>query len=259
MRKHLLLLSISITFYFCATIKANAQSTTITPGNNQPSIAATSTNNGVLISQVTLTASLASASPVSSPAAGLLIYNSGNNQPKGFYYWTGSAWQLLGNGTPLTATAPIAIESNTVKLNAGTATGQLLTWDGNNWLNTNPKPAVTLDNLQPYLAVNFSIALQGIFPTQDADDPFLGEIAMYGFNFPPKGWAFCNGQFMSISQNTALYALLGTTYGGNGETTFAIPDLRSRVPLHKGQGLGLSNYNLGQQGGVETHQLDNKY
>ncbi len=261
MKRYLQILIAGFVFYLSAISLVNAQSTTITPGDNQPSITATSTNNGVLISQVTLTNNLASASPVNNPAAGLLIYNSGNNQPKGFYYWTGSAWQLLGNGTPLAATAPITIESNTVKLNAGTLAGQLLTWDGYNWVNTNPNPypTVNLNNLQPYLTINFSIALQGIYPSQNADEPFLGEIAMYGFSFAPKGWALCNGQILSVSQNTALFALLGTVYGGNGETTFGLPDLRSRVPMHKGQGSGLSNYTLGQTGGVESHSFENKY
>ena len=71
--------------------------------------------------------------------------------------------------------------------------------------------------------------------------PFLGEIKMVGFGFAPRGYAQCNGQILSIAQNTALFALLGTTYGGDGRTTFALPDLRSRVPVHQGQGPGLSS------------------
>ena len=88
-------------------------------------------------------------------------------------------------------------------------------------------------------------------------DPFIGEIALVPYNFPPRGWAFCDGQIMSIAQNTALFSLLGTTYGGNGQTTFALPDLRGRVPMHVGggQGPGLSPYSLGQMGGVEAVTL----
>lgn len=86
-------------------------------------------------------------------------------------------------------------------------------------------------------------------------NPFLGEIRMFGFNFAPVGWAFCQGQLLPISQNAALFALLGTTYGGNGSSNFALPDLRSRVPLSMGQGTGLSNYNIGQAGGTETVSL----
>jgi microcystin-dependent protein len=86
-------------------------------------------------------------------------------------------------------------------------------------------------------------------------DPFLGELKLFPYNFAPRGWAFCNGQILSIAQNTALFSLLGTTYGGNGQTTFALPDLRGRVPISAGQGPGLSNYSLGQVGGTETETL----
>src|SRR5580704_15922794 len=85
--------------------------------------------------------------------------------------------------------------------------------------------------------------------------PFLGMIITVGFNFAPRGWALCNGQLMPISQNTALFSLLGTTYGGNGTTTFALPNLQSRVPVHFGQGPGLSPYVIGQSGGAETVAL----
>lgn len=85
--------------------------------------------------------------------------------------------------------------------------------------------------------------------------PFIGQISIFGFNFAPRGWAFCNGQILSIAQNTALFSLLGTTYGGNGTTTFALPNLQSRVPVHFGQGSGLSAYVLGQQAGTETVTL----
>lgn len=86
-------------------------------------------------------------------------------------------------------------------------------------------------------------------------EPFLAQIMLFGGNFAPRGWAFCNGQILSISQNTALFSLLGTTFGGNGQTTFALPDLRGRVPIHPGQGPGLSNYSPGQQGGTESNTL----
>lgn len=86
-------------------------------------------------------------------------------------------------------------------------------------------------------------------------NPFLGEIRMFGFNFAPRGWAMCNGQILSLAQNTALFSLLGTQYGGNGSTTFGLPNLQSRVPLHQGQGPGLSSYSIGQSGGVEAQTL----
>jgi len=84
---------------------------------------------------------------------------------------------------------------------------------------------------------------------------YIGEIRMVAYNFAPRGWAFCNGQILSIAQNTALFSLLGTTYGGDGQTTFALPNLQSRLPIHAGQGPGLSSYVLGQQGGVENVTL----
>lgn len=86
-------------------------------------------------------------------------------------------------------------------------------------------------------------------------EPFLGEIRMFGGNYAPLGWAFCNGQLLAISQNDALFSLIGTTYGGNGITTFAVPDLRGRLPLHQGQLSGGSNYALGQLSGSETVTL----
>lgn len=86
-------------------------------------------------------------------------------------------------------------------------------------------------------------------------EPFIGEIRMVGFNFAPRGWAFCNGQILSIAQNTALFSLLGTTYGGNGQTTFALPDLRGRIPMHWGQGAGLTPRVLGEVSGSENVTL----
>jgi microcystin-dependent protein len=82
-------------------------------------------------------------------------------------------------------------------------------------------------------------------------EPFLAEIRLMSFNFPPKGWALCNGQFLPINQNQALFSLLGTTYGGNGQTTFALPDLRGKTPMHMGSG-----HTLGETGGQEATTLN---
>lgn len=86
-------------------------------------------------------------------------------------------------------------------------------------------------------------------------DPFVGEIRMFGGNFAPVGWALCNGQIVPISQNTALFSLLGTQYGGNGTSTFALPNLQGLTPMHQGQGPGLTPRTMGDQGGVETVTL----
>jgi microcystin-dependent protein len=86
-------------------------------------------------------------------------------------------------------------------------------------------------------------------------DPFVAEIRIFPFNFAPRGWAWCDGQLLPLSQNTALFSLLGTTYGGNGKSNFALPDLQGRTPMHPGQGPGLSLHDLGETGGSETVSL----
>jgi microcystin-dependent protein len=86
-------------------------------------------------------------------------------------------------------------------------------------------------------------------------DPFVAEIRIFPFNFAPQGWAWCDGQLLPLSQNTALFSLLGTTYGGNGASNFALPDLQGRAPMHPGQGPGLSLHDLGESGGAETIML----
>jgi microcystin-dependent protein len=87
-------------------------------------------------------------------------------------------------------------------------------------------------------------------------EPFLGQISMFAGNFAPRGWAFCDGQLLPISQNTALFSLLGTTYGGDGRTTFGLPDLRGRMPMHPGSGPGLTSRTLGEKGGAEEVSLN---
>jgi microcystin-dependent protein len=86
-------------------------------------------------------------------------------------------------------------------------------------------------------------------------DPFVAEIRIFPFNFAPMGWAWCDGQHLPLSQNTALFSLLGTTYGGDGKSTFALPDLQGRAPMHPGQGPGLSLHDLGETGGSDTVTL----
>jgi len=86
-------------------------------------------------------------------------------------------------------------------------------------------------------------------------DPFVAEIRIFPFNFAPKGWAWCDGQLLPLSQNTALFSLLGTTYGGDGKSNFALPNMQGNAPIHAGQGPGLSLYDLGQTGGEETVTL----
>jgi len=96
----------------------------------------------------------------------------------------------------------------------------------------------------------------GLCQTAQASEPFLAEIVMFGGNFAPRNWAFCDGQLLPISQNTALFSLLGTIYGGDGRTTFALPDLRGRTAIGPRTGPGLSSYREGQRGGLETVTLN---
>ena len=102
-----------------------------------------------------------------------------------------------------------------------------------------------------------SVLAVGIGASQpvEAADPFLAEIVMFGGNFAPRQWALCDGQLLPISSNTALFSLLGTTFGGDGRTTFQLPDMRGRSPVHPGSGPGLSPVRLGEKGGAETHTL----
>ena len=155
-----------------------------------------------------------------------------------------------------TGLAPITIDNatNTIGLNSGTTANDLLSWNGANWIATPPDQAITgVDKMQPFLTVNYIITLTGIFPSRSSAEPFIGEIFMFAGNFAPRGFAFCDGQLLSISSNTALFSILGTTYGGDGRTTFGLPDLRGRAPIHAGTGNGLSQRRLGSRGGSERH------
>ncbi|UKS25436.1 tail fiber protein [Paenibacillus sp. HWE-109] len=109
-------------------------------------------------------------------------------------------------------------------------------------------------NLQPFLTINYIISLFGIFPSQgggsDGTEPFLSEVRWVAFNFAPNGNVLCNGQILPINQNQGLFSLLGTTYGGNGQTTFGLPDLRGRAPIHMGNG-----HTLGEKSGEQAHTL----
>jgi microcystin-dependent protein len=104
-------------------------------------------------------------------------------------------------------------------------------------------------------AVAGAMVLGRADPARADSDPYLGEIMLFSGNFAPHGWALCNGQLLPIFQWQALFSLLGTTYGGDGVTTFALPDLRDRVPIHFGQGTGLTPHTLGERSGASTHTL----
>ncbi len=154
---------------------------------------------------------------------------------------------------------------NTAGVNApvGAVNGNVLCYDGTNWVNKvmtiNPAGgSQPFSNMQPYLVVNYCVSAFGVFPQQNSQ-PYVGEIRMFGFNFNPVGWYFCDGQYLSISENEVLFTLIGTTYGGDGESTFCVPDLRGRLPMHQGTGSGLSTRIIGQTfGQEETTILSNQ-
>ncbi len=135
--------------------------------------------------------------------------------------------------------------------------GNFYYFEGGNWVAKSAYAGLSsggnqpINNMQPTLTLSFAIALQGIFPSQNAIYPFLAEIMITSFNFAPQGWALCNGQLLPINQNQALFSLLGTMYGGNGQTNFALPDFRGRVPVSRGNTL-----TQGQMLGTETITLN---
>jgi microcystin-dependent protein len=148
---------------------------------------------------------------------------------------------------------------NTYTLPALAQEGNLITFDGDNWIaadlvitTNNTGSGIPINNIQPTLVLSYCIALQGIYPSRNGDSPFLGEIDLFPYNFNPRSYAYCNGQLLAISTYSALFSLLGTNYGGDGRTTFGLPDLRGRTPMHHGTGAGLSNRVLGQRFGTET-------
>lgn len=252
----------TIRFIFCSlillinTCEIFAQQSvgigTATP-DSKAALDITSTTKGVFAPRLNAAQQTTLAAQLNSTQKGLMITDSLSGNLK---YWDGAVWQIPGGSGSFTAKAPLAVTANAAKINAGTAAGDLMTWDGNNWVNV--QPAVqhfnyTLSNLQPYLAMNYCISLYGIFPSQnDAGYPFVGEIVLLGCNYAPNGFAFCNGQLVSIAEYETLFNLIGTTYGGDGQSTFALPDLRGRVAIHQGQGAGTSNYTIGELLGTET-------
>jgi microcystin-dependent protein len=227
---------------------------TTTPDNNAI-LDITSTQKGLLLPRLTAAQQATLAATLTATQEGMLVTDATTGKP---LYWTGAGWKDMASVT-VTATAPLAISStNNIALNPGTAVGDLITWDGANWVNMQPAVqhfSLTVDNRQPFEVLNYCIALVGVFPSQNSSEPFLSEIELYGFNFPPKGFAFCNGQLLPINQNAALFSLIGTFYGGNGTSNFALPNLQGRVPLHMGNGSGLSPYVVGQTGGFEQNTI----
>jgi microcystin-dependent protein len=223
-------------------------------GTNTPDANAvltiSSTLKGVLIPRLTTTQQTTLAGTLTTGETGMLIADATTGR---LMVWGGSSFV---SPAKLSGKAPISVSAtNQVSLNAGTNVGDLITWDGTNWVNMQPAEqhwSFQVNNLQPYLAVNYCIAMNGIFPSRSDATPFVSQIQIFPFNFAPVGWAMCNGQILSISQNAALFSLLGTAFGGNGTTNFALPNLQGAVPVGMGQGTGLTNFVEGETGGSAT-------
>jgi microcystin-dependent protein len=216
--------------------------------DNQAILDITSTAKGLLLPRLNAGQQAILAATLTSAQMGMLIRDSTSGK---ILCWGGTAWKDA-SGLGLTVSSPLSLSSvDTIALNPGTNVGDLITWDGNNWVNMQPATqhfSIAADNRQPFLTLNYCIALQGVFPSRNSNEPFLSEIEIYGFNFPPKGFAFCNGQLLPINQNQALFSLIGTFYGGNGTTNFALPNLQGRVAMHMG-------FVIGQTGGSESTTL----
>jgi microcystin-dependent protein len=245
------LLVFSLTAFGAADAQTSVGIGTSTP-DSHAALDISSTTKGVLFPRLTAAQQTVLSGLLGPGEMGMIIIDATTGTQKS---WTGSAWNTVAAGNPLTAHAPLSVSANNIKINAGTNAGDLLTWDGTNWVNTQPAVqhfSVSVDNHQPYLVNNYVIGLFGIYPSQsDATTPYIGEIYLMGCNFAPTGFALCNGQLMSIAQNSTLFNLIGTTYGGDGQTTFALPNLQGRVPIHMGNN-GTSNYVEGQTGGSEN-------
>lgn len=191
-------------------------------------------------------------------------------------YFIGTAVDPAGGmdytitGTSQLLSVPYALHANVADSVVGgvgispsnePADGNLISYDGTNWVAKNISVETGLtggglahENRMPFLTINYCIALEGIFPSRNFT-PFVGQIATFGFEWAPRGWARCDGQLLAINQYAALFSLIGTIYGGDGRTTFGLPDLRGRAAIHSGNGPGLSSYNIGQRGGLETVNL----
>jgi microcystin-dependent protein len=236
---------------WCTTFGQTAIGTTIPDPN--AILTVVSITKGVLLPRLTTAQQTTLAATLTASEAGMLVTDAGTGHEMG---WNGKAFVPAAN---LTATTPLKVSAtNQVSFNAGTNVGDLITWDGTNWVNIQPAVqhfTFTVENRQPFLTMNYCIAMFGIFPSRSDATPFVSQIQLFPFNFAPTGWALCNGQLLPIQQNTALFSLIGTYYGGNGTTNFQLPNLQGRVSIDNGQGPGLSNYVIGQTGGSETNTI----
>jgi microcystin-dependent protein len=165
----------------------------------------------------------------------------------------------VGEGPGYTLGAKSGTETNTLTINQIPSHNHILPGGVNDtgYIGASQQ----INNMQPWLSLNYIIATVGTYPSRDGEaaegmEPYLGEIVLFAGNFAPRSWAFCDGQLLSISENTALFSLLGTTYGGDGRTTFGLPDLQGRTAIHAGTGAGLTPRSLGSEVGTVNKTLN---
>lgn len=168
----------------------------------------------------------------------------------------GTSYSITG-GQQL-ASVPYALHAGNVEsLPEGSQPNDVMAWDTSgtdHWVSGQLSTANIGSNqafniMNPYQVLNWCISLYGTFPSYSGANPFIAELMLFAGNFAPVGWTKCDGQLLPISQNTAMFSLMGTMYGGDGETTFGMPDLRGRVPIHHGFGPGLPSYTQGAKSG----------
>ena len=210
-----------------------------------------STTKGFLPPRMTVAQRSTLGASLTKAERGLVVLDSLTSKQ---FYWDSVKW----TNTIIQPGRPVKLVSDSLMLNPGTAAGDLLSWDGINWISKQPAPVklnLAANKLQPSLVLNYCISAFGIFPSP-SDMPYVGEIRIFGFNFEPMEWFKCDGQLLSIANYDVLFYLIGTTYGGDGQTTYALPDLRGRKPIHKGAGPGLSTRNIGERAGSEVHFIN---
>lgn len=224
---------------FCHASAIQAQSAAINSdgsvGHSSAMLEVKSNNKGLLIPRVSLT-STTDATTISAPAFSLMVFNnafagSGNTAViPGYYYWNGGSWTSFAFNpmTAITGANDFVVKGSDIGMGVGTKKGY------------------------GAVSINYIIALGGVFPCHSGcggqfNSAMIGEIKLFSGNYPPDGWAFCDGQILQISSNNALFAIIGTTYGGNGQTTFGLPDLRSAVPIQPGTSTNGKTWTLGEK------------
>ena len=237
--KYKLLFSATAFLFSLFSVAQVAVNTDGTPANASAMLDVKSTTRGFLPPCLTA----AQRGAIASPAAGLMVWQT--DSPTGYCYYNGTGWSQ---------------EVNVAASGVFPANNTLITSDGTNWVSKSLSIGSAggsdpVDNMQPFLTLNYCIALWGSYPSPSGSNPFMGEVDLFGFGIVPSGWAVCNGQLLAITENETLFTLIGTTFGGDGQVTFGVPDLRGRVGISQGLGPGGVTRYMGEYSGTESHVI----